>query len=204
MKSKTLLAVLLALSGTLSLPSEARNAAAPRSQPMATVPAPLAAEEIADLLWMREEEKLARDVYLALYAIWQQPEFQRIATSEQRHFDAIGARLSQFGLADPALPAQGEFSQLALQTLYQEMLDNGRQGYVQALTVGAGIEDLDIADLMAAIDETTNLALKRTYAHLLEGSKNHLRAFVYLLRDQGADYTPYYIEPVLFDAIVGD
>ena len=113
----------------------------------------LSEEEAAALLYMREEEKLARDVYLTLYAKWRQPVFQRIATSEQRHFDAIGARLVQFGLADPALAGQGEFSQPALRDLYRRLVETGAQSYAQALTVGATIEDLDLADLIEAVQK---------------------------------------------------
>ena len=39
----------------------------------------LSAEETASLLFMREEEKLARDVYNALYATWGQQTFLNIA-----------------------------------------------------------------------------------------------------------------------------
>lgn len=204
MKSKVLIAVLFAVTGMASLPAQAGNPNAPRLNRVTVVPAPITSEEAATLLWMREEEKLARDVYQALYARWAQLEFQRIANSEQRHFDVLGKQLLQFGIADSALPASGVFSQPDLQALFDQMIFAGSQGYVQALTVGASIEDVDIADLIAAIDGTTNPALKRTYGNLLEGSKNHLRAFVSLLRSLGADYTPVHIDPALFAAIVGD
>jgi hypothetical protein len=69
--------------------------------------------------------------------------------------------------------------------------------------VGATIEDKDIMDLVAAIKATNNLSLKTTYENLLEGSKNHLRAFVGLLRKQGMDYAPQFIDQALFDAILG-
>ena len=204
MKKHIVIATLIAFAGLSSLTAEARNMDAPRVNRSAAVQTPLAAEAAATLLWMREEEKLARDVYQTLYAQWKQPVFQRIARSEQRHFDAIGKRIAQFNLADPALAATGVFSQAELQDLYDQLVFTGTQGYVQALTVGATIEDMDIADLLAAIDETTDPALKRTYGNLLDGSKNHLRAFVTLLRGQGTDYTPVHIDPELFDAIMGD
>lgn len=204
MKTNALIAVLLALAGAASFPVAARNPGAPRIAQASVAPAPLTSEEATDLLWMREEEKLARDVYSMLYAQWRQPVFQRIGESELRHFDAVGARLVLFGIADPALSAPGVFSQPELQDLYQQMVFNGGQGYLQALIAGASIEDADIADLIAAMDRTTNPILKRTYENLLGGSKNHLRAFVGLLRSQGADYVPVYIDSVLFDSIVGD
>ena len=204
MKSKLLIAVLLAATGMTSLPVQAGNPNAPRLNRLVIAPVPITEEEKPTLLWMREEEKLARDVSLALFAQWKQFEFQRIANSEQRHFDVLGKHIVLFGLTDPASSATGVFNQPELQALYDDLIFTGSQSYVQALTVGATIEDVDIADLVAAIDATTNLALKRTYGNLLEGSKNHLRAFVSLLRSQGVEYTPVHMDQALFDAIVGD
>ncbi len=165
--------------------------------------APITADDTDNLLWMREEEKLARDVYLQLSDQWRTMEFKNIARSEQRHFDAIGAKITLFGLADPALPAVGQFANDELQALYFSLLTAGNTSYIEALKVGATIEDMDIEDLMAAIEATANPALRLTYSHLLEGSKNHLRTFVSRLSALGVDYVPQYIDQILFDAIVG-
>lgn len=173
------------------------------SRPAVAVPA-IEADEAATLLWMREEEKLARDVYLALQSLSPDPVFKNIATAEQRHFDAIGAKLALFSLADPALPAIGRFANVEIQALYDSLLASGGASYQQALIVGATIEEVDIQDLLAALEATTNPALQTTYQHLLAGSKNHLRAFVSRLQALGQVYTPQYIDPVLFDAIVGN
>jgi len=43
------------------------------------------ADEVKWLRFMREEEKLARDVYLKLFDTWKLTVFSRIARSEQRH-----------------------------------------------------------------------------------------------------------------------
>jgi hypothetical protein len=169
-------------------------------------PAPaavLSAEEASTLLWMREEEKLARDVYLTLDMQWNLVVLERIAVSEQRHFDALGGKIERYALTDPVLPGVGNFSDPELQSLYQDLLAMGFESSAQALVVGATIEDLDIFDLQRAIDETDEPDLKRTYGHLLEGSKHHLRAFVRELRALGLDYEPQYIDPLFFDAIVG-
>ena len=164
----------------------------------------LSAEESATLLWMREEEKLARDVYLSLNAKWQDRVFKSIAVSEQRHFDALATKITLFGLRDPALPTVGDFANADLQVLYDALLTSGQSSLGQALSVGATIEDLDIRDLLNALENTTNVGLQTTYRNLLEGSKNHLRIFVSRLQALGLDYTPQYMDPVLFDAIVGN
>lgn len=163
---------------------------------------PVTTEEAEVLIWMREEEKLARDIYLQLYDLWQNPVFKAIARSEQRHFDAIGSKVTLFALADPALPATGQFTNGDLQVAYDRLLAGGSESYVGALTAGATIEDMDIRDLQAALDETRNPVLQITYRNLLEGSRNHLRAFVTRLQALGVDYAPQYIDPVVFDAII--
>jgi hypothetical protein len=52
--------------------------------------------EIAGLKLMREEEKLARDVYMELYDKWNLPIFNNIANSEQTHTDAVKTLLPDF------------------------------------------------------------------------------------------------------------
>jgi len=165
----------------------------------------LTVEQEDTLLWMREEEKLARDVYLTLYDTWNVAVFKNIANSEQKHMDALLKKVNTFKLTDPVIPGIGEFSDENLQDLYPILVESGSGSYAAALRVGATIEDLDIADLIEAIEaleNTDNLALKTTYNNLLEGSKNHLRSFIGYLQLQGETYTPQYISQELFDAII--
>jgi len=159
-------------------------------------------EDESTLLWMREEEKLARDVYFAMDDRWNKRVFRNIASSEQQHMDALLRQINSFNLVDPVVPGRGVFYSDELQTLYADLVEKGQQSYIDALEVGATIEDLDIDDLMKAIDATDNLALKMTYQSLLEGSKNHLRSFIGLLQQQGVSYDPQFISQELFDAII--
>jgi len=199
-KTIVLLLTLSFISPTIVLAKGGRGSGPKNRQTVVTL---LDAEQETTLLWMREEEKLARDVYLAMSVSWGQPVFSNIASSEQRHMDALLKKINTFGLSDPAYPETGEFSIEELQHLYNELVDKGNQSYIDALEVGATIEDLDIYDLTEAIKETENIALKTTYENLLEGSKNHLRAFIGLLQEQGKEYKPQYISQELFDAILG-
>jgi len=207
MKIRSLITSLIILACAGTTPVIARGPNSPLTsltgvQNQVTV-AVLSAEEADTLLWMREEEKLARDIYLKLHQRWKKPVFQRIASSEQRHFEAIGNKIDLYGLIDPALPGLGQFTDAELQDTYDQLLMTGMTSYIKALTVGATIEDMDISDLQAAIEGTGDTALRNTYQNLLDGSKNHLRAFVQLLRGLGVDYTPQYIDALSFDAIVG-
>ena len=137
----------------------------------------MSAEETNHLLYIREEEKLARDIYQALYSRWNVRIFSRIAASEQRHFDAVGTLINRYGLPDPAQPATGVFVNSDLQKLFDDLLAKGNISLLDALQVGVAIEETDIDDLKAAIAETDNRDILTVYGNLLNGSLNHLSAF---------------------------
>ncbi|MBE0671603.1 MAG: DUF2202 domain-containing protein [Anaerolineales bacterium] len=142
-----------------------------------TIPASdLNAEEAAALLYMREEEKLARDVYNALFTIWGQPTFSNIASSEQQHMDQIKLLLDRYGLTDPALDL-GKFTDPSLQALYDQLVAQGSVSLTEALNVGVLIEQTDIADLQTRLAQTENADIQLVYTNLMNGSYNHLAAF---------------------------
>ena len=136
----------------------------------------LSAEEAAALLFMREEEKLARDVYNQMYALWGQPVFQNIAASEQTHTDEIKLLLDRYGLADPALDP-GQFTDPNLQALYDQLIAQGSVSVTEALNVGALVEQTDIADLQNRLAQTDNADIQLVYTNLMNASYNHLAAF---------------------------
>ena len=161
--------------------------------------------EAKDLAFMREEEKLAHDVYVQLYEMWGQPTFNNIAKSEQTHTDAIKTLLDTYGVADPtAGKSAGEFSDAYLQELYDTLVAQGSQSLGDALKVGAAIEEIDILDLQKAIAQTNEAGIKLVYQNLLKGSENHLRSFTATLKQQtGETYQPQYLTQAAYDAIVG-
>lgn len=139
---------------------------------------PLSVAEEADLLFMREEEKLARDTYLTLYAAWNLSVFSNIASSEQMHMNALLKLLKKYDLPDPAAGNEiGEFTNTALQTLYLELIENGMVNSLEALKVGGLIEEKDMHDIKAAIDRSQKGDIDAVYESLLCGSRNHLRSF---------------------------
>lgn len=157
------------------------------------------------LTFMREEEKLARDVYLALYEQWNMPVFQNIAASEQVHMDSILMLLDQYSLNDPAAgKGPGEFTDPYFQSLYEQLVEKGRVSLVDALTVAATIEELDIVDLEDRLGQTDDPYISNVYGNLLAGSENHLRAFVSTLeRQTGESYQPVHLDEEDFEAIMG-
>jgi hypothetical protein len=159
--------------------------------------------EVADLTFQREEEKLARDVYLTLFAKWGAAIFSNIAASEQKHTDTMKKMLDKYKLPDPALPTIGDFTNPDLQAKYDELTVIGVTSYPDGLYVGATIEEIDMIDIQQALDGTKRLDLRTAYQNLLEGSKNHLRAFVAGLAAQGIVYEPQFIREELYRAIIG-
>lgn len=155
------------------------------------------------LVWMREEEFLARDVFLALYKFWNIAIFNNISKSEQQHTDAVKKLLDKYGLEDLAANHQpGVFLHSDLQTLYDELLAKGSLSSTEALRVGATIEDLDIADLTELAAEVDNADILWVFRNLTKGSRNHLRSFVGQLQSRGVGYTPQFITPDLFESII--
>ncbi|MBN2114582.1 MAG: DUF2202 domain-containing protein [Acidimicrobiia bacterium] len=151
-----------------------------------------AAEEEA-LYWMREEEKLARDVYLAMFDLWGLQAFENIAASEARHMEAVLGLIEAYGLEDPVLDdTPGSFRDPELAALYHELVSRGEESLVEALTVGALIEDLDILDLEERSEATDRADIVRVFENLKRGSQNHLRAFTTRLAAEGAVYEPVY------------
>lgn len=178
------------------------GAAALAGAPAFAATAPLSAEEIKDLTFMREEEKVARDVYLTLYNMWQHNTFKSIASSEQQHMDTVKKKLTAYKVPDPAQSAVGAFTDPGLQNMYNNLVAAGSKSLIDALKVGCTIEEVDMIDLKHAINDATHTDLDTIYASLMEGSKNHLRAFVSALAAKGVNYQPQYISVELYNAII--
>lgn len=176
----------------------------PNSAPEPADPSALTEAEINDLLYMREEEKLAHDVYIALYRQWGLPIFQNIAGSELTHTEAVKALLTAYELDDPAAATgEGEFADVNLQGLYDQLVAEGSESLVAALQVGATIEDLDIVDLQNAVGQTDNPDIIQVYENLMKGSRNHLRSFVgQLQRSDEAGYQPQFLDQATYETII--
>ena len=137
------------------------------------------------LRFMREEEKLARDVYHVLFDMWGSSIFNNISGSEQTHMGTIKTLLDRYDIEDPASEIEGEFNNPELQILYGELVALGNISLVEALNVGVIIEEKDIADLHDRMNPTLPKDIKTVYSNLLKGSVNHLKAFTSNLAMQG-------------------
>jgi hypothetical protein len=202
--------------------------------PLPALAALLDAGETAHLTFMREEEKLARDVYLTLATLYPEASaFSTIGTlSEQTHTDTVRDMLAKYGIPDPNPGANNLPDSIGVFTgedygwyfteKYLALIDRGRIGLLDALSVGAFIEELDMLDIVGCpkvIVETSSSigegqcgltytdepALQTMYTHLVEGSKDHLRAYVkYIEAIIGAgNYVAQVLTQAEVDAILG-
>ena len=102
--------------------------------------------EKQDLIFLREEEKLARDVYLYAFEKYHEQIFYNISQSEQQHMNSVLYLLNKYNLEDPIIEALGVFSNQDLQQLYNQLTAQVDISIIEALKVGATIEDLDIKE----------------------------------------------------------
>lgn len=166
---------------------------------------PLTSDEIASILYMREEEKLARDIYSVFHEFWStEPRsiFSNIAQSEQRHGEALNTLIIYYKLPNPVIATIGKFTEPKLQTLYQKLLITGQNSITAALEVGAQLEEIDITDLNATLQCSKNPNIQIVYQELLRGSHDHLRAFVHQLKLQNISYLPKTLQSTEFNKII--
>lgn len=158
--------------------------------------------ELHSLKQMREEEKLARDVYLALYDKWNMNIFNNIAKSEQAHTDMVALIIEKYSLDDPFIDELGVFADSTLQELYFTLVEIGNESLAQAVFIGCTIEDLDIYDLKEFLVDTDNQDIRMVYQNLLKGSRNHARSFNGQYAVQGETYVTQFITAAEWEQII--
>jgi hypothetical protein len=158
--------------------------------------------ESEHLSFLREEEKMARDVYHELYRQWNLPAFANIAAAEQRHMDRVLTQLTRYGLDDSALPQEGVFSNTEIQNLFDSLVAQGSVSLLSALQTGALIEEVDMQDLNEMIAATDKTDLTSMYESLNCGSRNHLRAFVRQIENLGVVYSAQVLSQEDVDHII--
>ncbi len=159
-----------------------------------TVESLLTEQEKSDLIFLRQEEKLAHDVYVYAYQKYAHFVFNNISNSEQTHIDNMTGLLSKYNVVDPAAGlANGVFADNELQVLYNQLIAKVDISLIDALVVGATIEDLDISDINRFYANTNKTDILRVYDVLNCGSRNHLRGFTGQLKPLGATYSPQFL-----------
>jgi len=185
------------------LPTESEENLESATMPEVTVGV-LTDEQEQMLLFIFEEEKMARDVYRTLYDKWGADFFDNIIQSEQKHKDAIEKLLVNYGISYTDEDITGAFADETIQSLYDSLVAAGEESLVAALDVGMFIEDFDIADLTESLAHFSANDVTTVLGNLVKGSENHLRAFYnnQLTINQEYSYEPVYISLELYNDIL--
>ena len=133
----------------------------------------LGADMLDALRYIREEVKLARDLYGALTEIWGLEVFENTAKSKQSLMNAVSYLLKQNGIDDPAGDA-GKFIDSDLQELYSYLVDQGKVSRNNAIDVTILIEQTVIADLNVMFHQANEKDIRKVVTLLMKGSENHL------------------------------
>lgn len=158
------------------------------------------------LALMREEEKLARDVYLTLDEQWDQMVFQHIAQAEVAHMQAVKGLMEKYKVEDPVVftkDTRGKFMHPPFQRLYDSLITTGSASLEGAFRAGAFVEERDLQDLYDARQATQAEDLKTLYGNLIRASEQHLRAFTRNLARVGVTYEPVILSQEDYKRIVG-
>lgn len=158
--------------------------------------------ELEILLHMKEEEKLARDVYAVLYEKWKIPVFSNISRAETTHMNAVIFLLKEYGEEYTLVKESGSFSDSRFQELYEKLTLKGSESVEEAYKVGALIEEMDIKDLTDQLKIVTDENIRIVFENLTKGSRNHLRAFNRHIVFLGQTYVPQYISQEEFTQII--
>jgi hypothetical protein len=129
------------------------------------------------LVYLIEEEKLAHDVYSAMFDLWGSRVFGNILNSEETHQSQVLTVMNTRDIADPRSSKVGVFQNAELQSLYNELIAKGSKSAVDAYEVGVAIEELDIDDITKMLATAKDADVIAMMENLRKGSENHLRAF---------------------------
>lgn len=163
----------------------------------------LTEEQKYTIAYMWNEEKFAKDIYLALNEIYPTQQLEKIATQAETQHQALVEELIQrydlnianlvdysesYSEAELRAFAPGEFGIQEIQDLYDVLYEKGSHSQQDALEVGCIVEVTDINDLNEdiIIAEKTNASdLVAVFNVLRDGSYSHYWAFDKGLKNMG-------------------
>jgi hypothetical protein len=148
--------------------------------------APLDPKQKEELLYIYQEEKVARDVYTAMHKLYpKEITFANILNSEQRHMDRAEMLCKRYGV-DILKIDQGQYGKFAvpeLQKLHDALLAKGEKSLKEALKAGELIEVTDIADIDKMLPSFKDYPdVTMVLERLKQGSNKHLNAFRYSMK----------------------
>jgi len=162
----------------------------------------LTSDEQSFLFSLREDERVARDLYASFYDLYQQDYFNRVSHAESSHMKAVENLLSFYAVDYPDSLTAGVFADEDDQNLYNVLLSKGGDSLVIALSSAAYLEEMNVSDYSQLMPNISNENISLVVSHLLKGSRNHLRLFTRLLAKEGITYEPVVLDSVSYNEII--
>ena len=138
----------------------------------------LSSSETADILFLREEEQLAHDLYMRWAGKYTVPVFSNIAQSETMHYSEVQLLVDRYGIPGRIGNGSAGYTSPVIQALYDDLGPKGDASLAGAFEAGLAVEERDIADIDRMKANTTRTDLLQVYTNLRQGSENHRSAFL--------------------------
>ncbi len=159
--------------------------------------------EQQNLVFMREEEKLAWDLYREMHQIWGLSVFKSVSGEEKEHMKKMLGLLQMYNIPDPVQgDVPGRYVNVYISDIYQSLSQQGRRSVQDALKVCALQEEINILDLIRVSQSATQPKVLEVYAELQRNSISHLRSFAHSLEILGIRYQGVKIPQNTIDSIV--
>ncbi|MDD3034385.1 MAG: DUF2202 domain-containing protein [Bacteroidales bacterium] len=163
--------------------------------------ADLTASEIEYIYAVREDEKLAGDLYSAFFEMYKIKTFENIAKAEINHMKATERLLEYYGITYPVAGDKGKFENPVRQALYDSLLQKGSTA-LEAFKVMAQYEEYNIVQYKADLAVITNENLKIVIENLEKGSENHFKATIRQITALGGTYSAQVMTQEEYSAII--
>jgi len=161
----------------------------------------LSKEEKTDIQKLREEEKLARDIYIKAYNTYEYFAFVNLYKGEQIHMDNLLNLEMQYMVEDIILPDTGKYVDESIQNFYNNHLSQITTSATDAFKVGMTTEEMIIYDIQNFENNTEEADILKVYSKIKCWSRNHLRLNYNFLNGDTL-YQPQYITIEEYNAII--
>lgn len=178
----------------------------PQPAPSPATAGALTPQERQSLIYVREAEKMARDLYLGMYQAWGLSVFKSTSAEEQDHVDAMLELFGIYALSDPlaARDVPGTYLNQNITSMHSSLFSQGIRSKKDGLKACALQEEINILDLDLAMKSTQKPDIARVYLELQRDSMNHLRSFAHCLEALGERYRAVKLSQQTVDAIILD
>jgi len=163
--------------------------------------ADLTADEIEFIYAVREDEKVARDLYFSFFGTFGLKPFENIGKAEDNHIKATEKLFDYYEIDYPALSENGKFENAIRQKLFDSLLLKGTPE-LEAFKVMAMLEESNIVEYGEVLKTIANPNIKIVIENLARASANHFKAAIRQITALGGTYTPALMTQEQYRAVI--